>query len=1138
MKKLLLAFGLLSVGTSYAQGSGMSMDLNANASANNHVEIGQPAIGTSNFTVEFWMYVSNVSGDPALFSNKDWASGANTGVNIAIQGGGSNLDLNFKGASGGREDLNITTVNFVGSWHHVAVTYDRSGDMTVYVDGVLEGSQDISGSTGTILATLPFNIGEDGTGNYTYTGTQYDFEGIIDEFRLWDDLRTQQEIQDNMCQKLSGTEPNLQVYYQFEDATGTSVTDLAGNFNGTINNPAAADANWTTSGAPVGDAAVNNYLVSWAGQSVSLSSTANGDVTIDNVNGSPAGIQLYRVDATPNSIGGINQIGTNDVYYGMFVIGGTSPSYLITYDYSAYPDAVTDEASIILYSRNDNAVASWSDFTATVNTGSDNITKVASVQRGEIVIGNFASAPCNDPSSLMAANVGPYAADISWVTGGSGNWNIEYGPQAFTPGSGTQMAVTSNPYTLSGLTPGTAYDVYVQDDCGGSQSNWVGPVTFTTTTLPSNTFLGSGTALDFDGNDDYVDLTANGGNKASAASLNLPTQDLTLEVWVNPRNYQTWRSMVGFLQDNGSTEAGWDLELRNGGKFGFTLASSGNGNLTYMESTNTFSTDQWYHVAGTYDGTTMRLYVNGVLEGTSTAQSGAIDYLDSWLVIGKYMDDNEDYTMDGQIDEVRIWNVARSEAEIRDMMCEKLTGSETGLVAYYRLDENGGTVASDMGPNAMNGALTNMSASDWVVSAAPIGDDSEHDYPVDWNGASITLNSTTGGNLTVQDVQNAPEGIHVFHVDGAVDQMAGVNYPTPTDVYYGVFVAEDPTSPTIATYQTDWDYGNFMDAVLNETDLIVLNRANKLSTTWSATPAALNAAADVMEIDTLASRKEFVLAFGTGQACMVPSDLELVSSGLDSAVVEWTTGGASDWNLQWGDAGFALGNGTIVQNTGATNYEMNGLVAQQFYEVYVQDTCIGAGVSLWYGPLLFSTGVCDVPSNLSAINVTFNSADLSWDGGGATGWDLIWGTAGFPIQFGVTVNGLTSPAHTLSGLSSNTDYEYYVRSNCGGTTSGWIGPFPFTTAVDNTGIGEIADTEIEILPNPANEFVILRVVEGTGDHAQIRLLDLAGKEVATAMMDLSSGSEQQFDLTALESGMYFIQIGTSTASSTYRLVKQ
>ena len=109
-----------------AQGAGSAMDFNANASGNNHVEIGQPAIGTSNFTVEFWVYVSNVSGDPALFSNKDWASGANTGINIAIQGGGSNLDLNFKGASGGREDLNITTVNFIGSWHDVAVTYDRS----------------------------------------------------------------------------------------------------------------------------------------------------------------------------------------------------------------------------------------------------------------------------------------------------------------------------------------------------------------------------------------------------------------------------------------------------------------------------------------------------------------------------------------------------------------------------------------------------------------------------------------------------------------------------------------------------------------------------------------------------------------------------------------------------------------------------------------------------------------------------------------------------------------------------------------------------------------------------------------------------------------------------------------------------
>lgn len=1121
-----------------AQGAGSAMDFNANASGNNHVEIGQPAIGTSNFTVEFWVYVSNVSGDPALFSNKDWASGANTGINIAIQGGGSNLDLNFKGASGGREDLNITTVNFVGSWHHVAVTYDRSGNMTIFIDGVQEGSQDISGSTGSILGALPFNIGEDGTGDYTYTGTHYDFEGIIDEFRLWDDLRTQQEIRDNMCQKLSGTEPNLQVYYQFEDATGTSVTDLTGNFNGTINNAASMDANWTLSGAPVGDAASNNYPGAWTGQSVSLASAANGDLMIDNVNGTPEGIHVYRVDNTPSSIGGINQLGTNDVYYGMFVIGGSSPNYLLTYDYGGYSDAVTDEASIALYSRADNSVTTWSNYAASVNTGADNITKVASDQRGEVIIGDFASAPCNDPSALTASNVGAYSADLSWTTGGSGNWNIEYGPQGYTQGSGTQLSVTNNPYGLSGLTPGTAYDVYLQDDCGGTQSNWVGPVTFTTTALPSNTFLGSGTALDFDGNDDYVDLTNNGGNKASAASLNLPSQDLTIEAWVHPRNFQTWRSIVGFLQDNGSTESGWDLELRDGGKFGFTLASTGNGSLTYMESSNTFSTDQWYHVAGTYDGTTMSLYVNGVLEGTSTVQSGAIDYLDSWLVIGKYMDDNEDYTMDGQVDEVRIWNVARSEAEIRDMMCEKLSGSETGLVAYYRLDENGGTAVGDMGPNTMDGTLMNMDPADWVVSTAPIGDDSEHDYAGNWSGVSISLNSTDNGDLTVKNVSNAPEGVHIFRVDGMVDQMAGVNYPTITDVYYGVFVAEDPTAPSIATYSTDWDYGNFMDAVLNENDLIVLNRADKSATTWAATPSALNAGADIMEVDTLASRKEFILAFGTGQTCMMPSDLDLVSAGIDSAIVTWTTGGSTDWNLQWGDAGFSIGGGTLVQNTGSTTYEINGLVAQQYYEVYVQDTCLGTDASLWYGPLLFSTGICDVPSNLNAINVTFNSADLTWDGGAATSWDMVWGNVGFPVQFGIPVNGLTSPSHTLNGLASNTSYEYYVRSNCGGTTSAWIGPFEFTTGTDNTGINEIQGLEMEVLPNPANDVVLLRILSGSGQSADVRMLDLTGKVVQQAQFNLITGNVQQFDISSLGAGVYVIQVFSEGETSTRRLVKQ
>ena len=70
---------------------------------------------------------------------------------------------------------------------------------------------------------------------------------------------------------------------------------------------------------------------------------------------------------------------------------------------------------------------------------------------------------------------------LSWTAGGTETaWNLEYGPAGFAQGSGTTLAITTNPYSLTGLTAATGYDVYLQSDCGTDSSIMVGPFTFLT----------------------------------------------------------------------------------------------------------------------------------------------------------------------------------------------------------------------------------------------------------------------------------------------------------------------------------------------------------------------------------------------------------------------------------------------------------------------------------------------------------------------------------------------------------------------------------------------------------------------------------------------------------------------------------
>lgn len=91
---------------------------------------------------------------------------------------------------------------------------------------------------------------------------------------------------------------------------------------------------------------------------------------------------------------------------------------------------------------------------------------------------------CPDPSVLGATNIDGFSADLSWTENGSAMlWNIEL---VDITASGTQtMTATStgvaNPFNITGLTPSNDYEYYVQADCGGSTSNWVGPFAFSTT---------------------------------------------------------------------------------------------------------------------------------------------------------------------------------------------------------------------------------------------------------------------------------------------------------------------------------------------------------------------------------------------------------------------------------------------------------------------------------------------------------------------------------------------------------------------------------------------------------------------------------------------------------------------------------
>ena len=216
-------------------------------------------------------------------------------------------------------------------------------------------------------------------------------------------------------------------------------------------------------------------------------------------------------------------------------------------------------------------------------------------------------------------------------------------------------------------------------------------------------------ALAFDGVDDLVTIP-------DAVGLDL-VNALTVSAWF----YFTGgvSGEPGLVQKDGPGSFGrYGLWVRDD-EIDFCVYIDGGSQQCMFSSTLPLNT--WTHVAGVFDGTEMRLYLDGVLN-TSASLVGTVSTSDEPLYIGA--DPTQGLYLPGHIDEVSVWNIARSQSEIMIGMDTPMMGNEAGLVGYWRLDEGMGQTVGDGIPNGINGFLgaSGASASDdptWVETSWP-----------------------------------------------------------------------------------------------------------------------------------------------------------------------------------------------------------------------------------------------------------------------------------------------------------------------------------------------------------------------------------------------------------------------------------
>ena len=115
----------------------------------------------------------------------------------------------------------------------------------------------------------------------------------------------------------------------------------------------------------------------------------------------------------------------------------------------------------------------------------------------------------------------------------------------------------------------------------------------------------------------------------------------------------------------------------------------------------------------------------------------------------------------GQMDDVRFWNVARTGAQIQANMNSELVSNEPGLVAYYKFNSSSGTTVTDSAGSDNNGTLTNMTNSNWVASTAPVNNCSTSTPPPNTptNTPTFTATPTNTPTKTPTPADSDSDGV-------------------------------------------------------------------------------------------------------------------------------------------------------------------------------------------------------------------------------------------------------------------------------------------------------------------------------------------------------------------------------------------
>jgi hypothetical protein len=628
-------------------------------------------------------------------------------------------------------------------WCFVALTYDGAS-MKTYMNGVLVDNAAFAGALTTDLAVAV------AVGNQPSGAGNRACNGVLDEVALYDKPLTATQIYDLYLAAGGG----LLAHWKLVETSGTTAADSSVQANnGTYTNSPVLASAGPYPGA--GDKAANFDGVN---DYVDIPNESRYDVT-----GAMAVAAWIKVDVFDDTEQAIVTKGNNAwrlQRYGATNYVEFNCNSLTTTSVVSSADVNDGKWHHVVGVYTGSALQIYVDGVLSNSVASSG--SIHANDRAVRIGANSQGLARNFDGSIHDARIynrSLSAADVAKLYGFIGHWKLDQ-----TTGT---TATDSSLAASHGTVNGTA--------------NWA-------------TDCASTSVFDFNGSTNYISIT-------NASHLQ-PTSALTIAAWIKGDSWGAGSSCDAILRKGDANPNNYQLDISDGR---VELLLDGSEPTGYRGNT-VLSTSQWYHVAAVWDGATVRIFVNGVLDNTPPARTGTIGIDTRALNIGGRSGADQ---FDGMIRDIRFWNRAISDADV-----QKLAGKS----GHWLFSEGLGTTAADS--SGQGNSATLSGGATWTTSCSGenalltngtggIAQTASAFTPPDvgtvafWMRSSGSPSSTACifGNGTAWEVRQSTDGTIAFDLCGDATPDAVTTVPVnESGRWYHIAATFDSSNDTYAIY--------------------------------------------------------------------------------------------------------------------------------------------------------------------------------------------------------------------------------------------------------------------------------------------------------------------------------------------------